>query len=535
MNAEEERSHSLWMDVPTPSLPKLDRNLETDALIIGAGITGLLSAYALQRAGRTVTVVDRGRVGRGMTARTTAHLAFELDDFFHELIKAHGKASAQAWYQSQAAAVDLIENICREEQIACDFARVDGMLMAAEEEDVRYLKKELEAAREAGFADAQWIERREVPGQEYPAIRFPRQARFHPMKFLNGLVAALRKGEAQLYEHTGITTLEERHGTVAAMTSTGHTLWARQVLVATNSPFHLRVPVHTKQSPYRTYAIAAHIPKGEAADVLLWDTVEPGYHYVRLQPGEETDLLIVGGEDHKSGTADDGEDRIARLEAWTRERWPSLGPLAYRWSGQVNEPADYVGFIGRSPRYKEVYLATGDSGQGMTTGGVAALMLRDLMNGRTSPWAKLYSPTRKMHHGVASYFKENLEAARHWIELVGPGEVASVADIPAGQGAIVKMKRKPVAAYRDESGELHLRSAVCTHAGCTVHWNGFEGCWDCPCHGSQFSTTGEVLAGPAAKPLRETSEIQDEAPRTSTKRRQRQDEARRSAPHDTQR
>jgi nitrite reductase/ring-hydroxylating ferredoxin subunit len=272
-------------------------------------------------------------------------------------------------------------------------------------------------------------------------------------------------------------------------------------VVATNTPFHLRVPVHTKQAPYRTYAIAAAVPKGAVPDILVWDTEEPGYHYVRLQPGEDEDLLIVGGEDHKSGTSDDGAERVARLEAGMRARWPEAGDVRYAWSGQVYEPADYVGFIGASPEHHWVYLVTGDSGQGMTTGALSGLILRDLLEGRPNPWAELYDPSRLMHRSLGEYVKENLEAAKHWIELVSAREVASVDDIAPGEGALVRLHGKPVAAHRDETGELTLRSAVCTHAGCVVHWNGFERCWDCPCHGSQFSPDGEVLNGPAAKPL----------------------------------
>jgi nitrite reductase/ring-hydroxylating ferredoxin subunit len=160
-----------------------------------------------------------------------------------------------------------------------------------------------------------------------------------------------------------------------------------------------------------------------------------------------------------------------------------------------------VGFIGASPEHHEVYLVTGDSGQGMTTGALAGLILRDLLAGRPNPWAALYDPSRLMHRGLVEYVKENVEAAKHWLELVSAREVESVDDIAPGEGALVRLHGKPVAAYRDEAGELSLHSAVCTHAGCVVHWNGFERCWDCPCHGSQFSPEGEVLNGPAAKPL----------------------------------
>jgi len=514
MNAEQERSRSIWMDVRTPALPARVLAAQTDVLVIGAGIAGLATAYELARQGRQVTVVDRGRFGQGMTARTTAHLAFELDDYFHELIEAQGERAARLWYQSQSAAVDLFERISREEEISCDFARVDGLLMASDESDIEYLNKELKAASQAGFADAELLEAGKVPGQRLPAIRFPRQARFHPMKFLNGLVGALQGRGASLHENIEVIGLDEDQGIVTAMTSSGATIRARQALVATNTPFHLRIPVHTKQAPYRTFAIAAPIPKGHAADILLWDTTEPGYHYVRLQPGDDCDMLSVGGEDHKSGTADDGNERIGRLEAWARERWSGLGDLAYAWSGQVYEPADFIGFIGKSPQHTEVYLVSGDSGQGMTTGGVAALLLSDLMTGRTNGWTELYEPSRKMHHGVLEYLKENVEAARHWIELLGPGEVDSIGDLERGEGALVKLQGKPVAAYRDEAGELHTRSAVCTHAGCTVHWNSFERCWDCPCHGSQFSIDGAVLAGPAAKPLAPGPQVEDDMPRS---------------------
>jgi glycine/D-amino acid oxidase-like deaminating enzyme/nitrite reductase/ring-hydroxylating ferredoxin subunit len=523
MNVEQERSRTLWMEPPPPDLPRLAGDLDTDILVIGAGVAGLTTAYQLSRGGRRVTVVDRGRFGRGMTARTSAHLSFVLDDRFHELARSRGEAAARQWYESQAAAVDLFEAISGD-GVECGFARIDGILMAADDKDIDNLREEFEAARAAGFGDAEWLEAGNVPGMDRAGIRFPRQGRFHPVQFLDGLVTALKSQGVRLYQDTDVVELKERDGVVTATTGENGVIHARQVVVATNSPFHLMIPIHTKQAPYRTYVIAAPVPKGAVADVLLWDTLDPGYHYVRIQPGTSEDLLIVGGEDHKSGTQDDGETRVRRLEAWARARWPDMGRVAHRWSGQVMEPADGVGFIGRSPEHEEVYVVTGDSGQGLTTGGAAALILADLMNGRENPWADLYDPSRHMHHGLGDFLKENLEAAKHWLELAGPGEVRSLDEIAAGDGAVVKLHGKPVAAYRDDAGELHVNSAVCTHAGCTVHWNGFESCWDCPCHGSQFSIDGQVLAGPAARPL---AAVADEEGR--------RDEARADRPADARR
>jgi glycine/D-amino acid oxidase-like deaminating enzyme/nitrite reductase/ring-hydroxylating ferredoxin subunit len=500
MNVEQELSRSVWMEVEPPQLPRLIEEHETEVLVVGAGIAGLSSAYELAQAGRRVSVVDRGRFGRGMTARTTAHLAFEIDDYFRELIKMHGRDRARLWYESQSAAVDRIEAICRAESIDCDFVRLDGYFVPAEDKDVDYLRKEVEAAHEVGFTDAEWIETG-APVTGGSAIRFPRQGRFHPTKYLNGLAAALQQKGARLYQDTDIVALDEADGWITAKTGAGEIIRARQVVAATNTPFHLRIPIHTKQAPYRTYVIALSLPKGAAPDILLWDTVEPGYHYVRLQPGEAEDLLIVGGEDHKSGTEDDGAERTGRLEAWARERWAMAGPVKHRWSGQVFEPADYVPFVGRSPEHQEVYLVTGDSGQGITNGVMSGMLLRDLMSETDMPWAALYAPSRQMHRSLGEYVKENVEAAKHWVEVVVPPKTPELDEVSAGQGALVRMDGKLIAAFRDDAGELHLRSAICTHAGCTVHWNGFERCWDCPCHGSQFSVDGQVLNGPATQPL----------------------------------
>jgi glycine/D-amino acid oxidase-like deaminating enzyme/nitrite reductase/ring-hydroxylating ferredoxin subunit len=509
MNVEQELSRSPWMELQPPQLSPLRGDLETDVLVIGAGIAGLSTAYELAQAGRRVAVVDRGRFGRGASARTTAHLAFEADDYFHELIKTHGAEQARLWYESQAAAVDRIEAICRAEAIDCDFRRLDGFLVPAGEKDVDYLRKELAAAWEAGFVDAEWLEEG-APVVGGAAIRFPRQGRMHPTRYLDGLVQALQRSGARLHDNTAIAGLEERNGWISANTEMGACVRAKQAVVATNSPFHLTIPIHTKQAPYRTYAIAAPIAKGAAPDVLLWDTEEPGYHYVRIQPAGAEDLLIVGGGDHKSGTEDDGPDRIGRLEQWMRERFPAAGAVRYAWSGQVYEPADYVGFVGRSPQHNEVYVVTGDSGQGITTGAMAGMLLRDLITGEDTPWARLYAPSRQMHRSLGEYVGENLKAARHWVELVTARQVASTDDIPAGQGALVRLHGKPVAAFRDDAGELHLSSAVCTHAGCVVHWNSFERCWDCPCHGSQFAADGQVLNGPAFRPLASAEEDQRE-------------------------
>jgi Rieske Fe-S protein len=296
-----------------------------------------------------------------------------------------------------------------------------------------------------------------------------------------------------------VTEIEEADGGILVTTAGGHKVRAAHAIVATNSPINNRAAVHTKQQPYRTYAMAFSIPRGELRDALYWDTADP-YHYVRLQSGPGTvDYLIVGGADHDSGGADDGEIRFQALEAWMRSLLPNLGKETHRWSGMVFEPLDYCGFIGRNPGDTNIYIATGDSGQGMTHGVIAGMLLKDIIVSGRSPWAELYQPDRRV--AVGDWVGANIGAFAIFSEYVAPGELKSFDELEPGKGAIIRQGMQKVAAYRDEKGKLHLRSAVCTHTGCHLHWNSTEVCWDCPCHGSQFSVDGAVLNGPAVADL----------------------------------
>jgi glycine/D-amino acid oxidase-like deaminating enzyme/nitrite reductase/ring-hydroxylating ferredoxin subunit len=470
--------------------------------VVGAGIAGLSIAYEFARAGRSVVVLDRGPIGGGMTARTTAHLASALDDYYHDLIGLRGLDEARQVYQAQASAIDRIEQISREEGIDCDFRRLDGYLFLGPGCDPSLLDREFEAARQVGFAAVDFAERAPIPGRDTGrCLRFPDQGRFHPLKYLDGLARSIRRDGGRLHAGTVVVGVEEDGEEVVVRTEGGPIVRAGACAVATNSPINDKVAIHTKQAPCRTYVIAGRVPRGSVPDALYWDTLDP-YHYVRLQPADEQqDWLIAGGEDHKSGEASDMDERLARLEAWTREHFPPMGAVEHRWSGMVMEPVDRAAFIGRNHGNRNVYIATGDSGQGMTNGVAAGLIISNLVLGRESPFAAAHAPTRVTLSAAGEFLRENLSMVVNMTEHVRGGEVASVEDLKPGAGAIVRQGLGKVAAYRDESGILHLRSAVCTHMGCVVHWNPFERCWDCPCHGSQFGIDGTALNGPAVKPL----------------------------------
>jgi len=495
--SETGRTDSLWMTTAPPRTPHpLAEDLRADVCVIGGGLAGITTAYHLVREGRRVVLLEQGALGAGETGRTTAHLSNALDDRYHVLERLHGQEGARLAAASHAAAIDRIEAIVAEEGIACDFRRLDGYLFVPPGESLDILDAEFEAARRAGLADLRMVPRVPVPGFDSgPALLFPRQAQFHPLIYLGALADAIERRGGRLFGRTHVTGVEAGPPAVVA-TEAGHKVTADFVVCATNTPVIDWLVIHSKQAPYRTFAIGARVPEGAVPAALYWDTADP-YHYVRLQD----DLLIVGGEDHKTGQEDDAYDRFAYLEAWTRERFP-IGDVEYRWSGQVMEPVDGLGYIGRNPADKaHVLVATGDSGHGMTHATIAGMLLTDLILGRTNPWEPLYDPARKSVRSAAEYVKENVNVAKQYLDYVSPGEVGSVDEIRPGHGALVRQGLTKLAVYRDDQGALHTLSAVCTHLGCIVHWNSLEGTWDCPCHGSRFGTDGKVLSGPAVTPL----------------------------------
>ena len=335
-----------------------------------------------------------------------------------------------------------------------------------------------------------------------PALLFPNQGQFHPLKYLAALADLIEKKGGRIYCGTHVS--EVVGGEQARVTSAnGAVVTCEAIVVATNTPVNDLVAIHTKQAAYQTYVIGARIPRGSITRALYWDTPDP-YHYVRIHElDEDFELLIVGGEDHKTGQEDDADKRFSNLENWTRERFP-IADIVYRWSGEVMEPVDGLAFIGRNPLDKDnVYIATGDSGNGMTHGTIAGILISDLISGRENDWETLYEPSRKTLRALPEFAKENLNVAAQFADLITPGEIESVSEIQAGTGAVIRRGLLKIAAYRDDSGKVHERSAICRHLGCVVDWNSLEKTWDCPCHGSRYDAFGKVIQGPANSDLPE--------------------------------
>ena len=512
-------SASIWMATATvPEPPPLQKDTSANVCVVGAGIAGMTTAYLLARQGKSVVVVDDGPMAGGQTQRTTAHLSNAIDDRYFEIERLHGEEGARLVAASHTAAIDRIEANVRDERIDCDFERLDGYLFVPTGESLEVLDRELEAAHRAGLSSVQRIERAPLGFFDTgPCLRFPRQGQFHPLKYLAGLARSIQQKGGDIFTGTHVDRIDG--GSPARIqTRNGPVVTADAVVVATNTPINDLVAIHTKQAPYITYAMGALVPQGVIPKALYWDTGVAAeghptpYHYIRLQAGAETalDMLIIGGEDHKTGQADDTGERHARLEAWARERFPMMREIKFRWAGQVMEPVDGVAFIGRNAMDEaNVFIATGDSGMGMTHGTIAGILLTDLICGRENTWASLYDPSRKTLGALGQFAKENLNVARQYGDWLTAGDVASPDEIAAGSGAVVRRGLTKIAVYRDEQGALHERSAVCPHLGCLVGWNDAEKTWDCPCHGSRFDREGRVISGPANRDLAQLDSEKD--------------------------
>ena len=493
-------SNVLWKDLGSaPPLPPLAGDMHADVCVVGAGIVGLTTAYLLAREGRSVIVLDHGAVGGGESGRTTAHLSWAMDDGFTELVKMHGRETTRRVTESHLAAIDRIEQIIAEEDIACDFERLDGYLFDPPGARRRHVPAEYEEARRLGFA-VELVDRVPFPHFDTgPAVRFERQGTFHPLKYLHGLVEAIRRSGGELFGDVHVTAVDDGQ----VRTRGGAVVQAHHIVLATNAPIHTKFGANLRQEPYRTCVVAARVPRGYVAPALYWDTLDP-YHFVRLwsAPEAEWDALIIGGEDHHASRNRDLSRHFERLERWARARFPKMEAVEYRWSGLVLEPYDGLAFIGRAGEGR-TYIATGDSGQGMTHGTIAGMLIGDLVAGRPNPWEQIYDPARvRVTPGtVSEMLRLGAEVAGHLAERVGRGEVRTPEQIAPGEGSTVRRDGQMVAVYRDESGDVHETSAVCTHLGCVVHWNSSEKRWECPCHGSRFDPLGKVLNGPATEDL----------------------------------
>lgn len=494
---------SNWMTLSqAPKFSPLEQDLRVDVCIVGGGVAGILAAYLLQKEGLETCIVEDAEIGSGQTNRSTAQCVTALDRGYHQLQKYHSAEDVRLAASSHRTAIDKIEKLIRELQLDCDFSRVDGFLFSARAEKNPDLHKEFQAAQNAGL-DIYMMPRAPLDFDTGECICYPAQAQLDPAKFVYGVAQEYVRLGGKIFTKTHVK--EVRGGDRAFVRTTkDHVVSAKSIVVATNSPISNIVSLHTKQAAYRTYVVGFLIPRGSIRKGLYWDNAEP-FHYVRVaHENREHDVLIVGGEDHKTGQNQNPDLCLDRLEQWALDHFPVIGRASYRWSGQVIETMDGLAYLGRNAGDdKNVYVMTGDCGDGITHAMIGATIINDQIHERKNAWEKLYEPSRINIKAASTFIKENANAALQFADWFGGDSVEALQVLKVGEGTVVAHGLKKLAVVKTSEHEVEIKSAVCPHLGCIVAWNTVEKSWDCPCHGSRFDCHGKVMEGPALESLAE--------------------------------
>jgi glycine/D-amino acid oxidase-like deaminating enzyme/nitrite reductase/ring-hydroxylating ferredoxin subunit len=493
-----------WIDTtPIKRFPRLQKSTNVDVVVVGAGVTGITAAYLFKKAGVTVALLERERVAANDTGHTTAHLTYVTDFELQELARNFGNDHAQATWDAGAAAINEIEGIVQDEGIDCEFTRVPGYLHiqvdTSSPKESSSLKEEADLATKLGF-DATYLT--SVPYFNLPGLRFANQAKFHPRKYLRSLIMKVPGHGSHVFEKSAATDFDPVKHRVKA---NGSWIGFDRLILATNNPLVGLATIagatllQTKLSLYTSYALGARIQSETIPEALFWDTREP-YDYLRVDRHRDFEYVIYGGEDHKTGQKNKTQRAYARLWARLKKILPQ-SRVDHRWSGQIISTPDGLPYIGENAERQ--FLATGFCGNGITFGTVAAIMAHDWATGRKNPWTDLFAVDRKKIKGATwNYLRENMDYPYYMVkDRIARPEADSVRALEPGDGMIIGSRGKKIAAFRDRTGKLYKLSPVCPHLGCLVRWNSAESTWDCPCHGSRFKSTGEVIAGPAEEGL----------------------------------
>jgi glycine/D-amino acid oxidase-like deaminating enzyme/nitrite reductase/ring-hydroxylating ferredoxin subunit len=497
-------NRSLWIETtPETTYPQLGQNVDVDVVVVGAGITGVMTAWLLKQEGRRVALVDMLRVGEGATGYTTAKLTVGHNLIYADLLKKHGEETARAYAASNQWAIERLEELVSSHEIDCDWEHASNYVYTEDKERLSDLREEVEAARRAGVS-AELTTETDLPFPVLGAVRIDAQAQFHPQKFLQGLAAQIVGDGSHVFEQTRVRDVRSGDHCVVSTDQSEGALRGCHVVLATHLPFLDRGLFFAKAHPQKSYAVAAQIAQSQAPFGMYISAEQPT-RSVRSTPGANgSRFLIIGGEGHKPGRDDDTRRRYKTLETFLNDRFDS-GEVVHRWSTHDFVPLDQLPYVGRLRRSDErLLIATGFAKWGLTKGVVAAAIVTDTILGRANPWATVYDAKRlSLKNSAAKFVAENAKVGSWFIgDRVRPRDGPDdINRLEPGEGTVARIGRRHVAAHRSDEGRLHALSARCTHLGCLVGWNQADRTWECPCHGSQFGADGSLLQGPATEPL----------------------------------
>jgi glycine/D-amino acid oxidase-like deaminating enzyme/nitrite reductase/ring-hydroxylating ferredoxin subunit len=492
-------SLSYWIaSTPKTNYPVLNQDVKVDAAVVGGGLAGITTAYLLKREGLKVAVIEADRIAMNTSGHTTAKITSQHGLIYNKFNIQFGEEITRQYAESNEYAIKFMADLIKEENIDCDFSWQPSYVYTHTTEYADVIKAETEIASKLGIK-ASFVEELPLPFKILAAVKFENQAQFHPRKYLLHLANRLHGDGSYIFEGTRAIDVEEGPQ-VKVITNKGFTVTADNLIIASHFPFYDGMGLYfTRIYPERSYLLGVRIKEKFPGGMYI-TAEEPG-RSLRSQPYGDGELVMVGGQHHK--TAHDG-DTLRHYEALRdfAEKTYSVIDIPYRWSAQDYHAMDGLRYVGHlTSRTPNIYVATAFSKWGMTNSTVAGIMLRDLIIKGENPWVDAYNPQRSTP--AASYkafVRENVDVAKelfkHKLEAL-----PDTTDLENGQAKVIRHEGHRLGAYKDEGGKLHVIDTTCTHLGCELEWNTAEKSWDCPCHGSRFSYTGDILEGPAHNPL----------------------------------
>ena len=507
-----ETNASYWMvSAETPDYPVLDDDITVDVAVVGGGIAGLSVAAELVRTGRSVAVLEAGRIAAGVTGGTTAKVSVLHGAIYHHLAEKLGDETAEAYATSQWTAMEHVADTVQRLGIDCELERQPAYVYTESSVEEAMLRREADAARRAGLP-ATFTQDTGLPFPVAGAVRVEDQLVFHPRKYLRGIAEEYVEQGGLIFENTRVTDLDE--GTPCTVTTeAGNRVSALHVVVATHYPIFDRAMMFSRLTPKREFAVAGVVKEG-ADPRAMYVSAGSNTRSLRGAPYDGGRLLIATGAPFTPGDAK-APEHLEELSAWLTDRFP-VDEVRFTWAAQDNHSGDKVPFIGPlHPRARHTWVVAGFAAWGMTSGVLSGLLLRDLIEGQPQPWSRIYDP-RRVHPALEA--KTLLTSGvRSVAGLAGNAgarvkaklqRAASVEDLAPGQAGIVSDSAGEWATYVDEEGAVHSVSPTCTHLGCLVSFSHAEKAWECPCHGSRFGLDGAVLQGPATRPLKRRDDDQ---------------------------
>lgn len=493
--------NSLWIDSvkEASKFESLDKNLEADICIIGAGIFGMTCGYYLSHLGFKVVIIDKNNLA-GTTSFTTGKITSQHDLFYSYLNTSYDTHFAKDYLEVNEKAIKNIQNIINKEHIDCDFEIQDSYVYTTKKEEVDLLEKEQKVLESLDY-HAVLTKNVSLPFKVEGALCFKNQAKFNPLKYILGLSEKILQKNGQIYTNTISIDIEKDKKDYVVYTSNGKSIKSKHVIMATRYPF-LNIPGFYFSKLYQStsYIIALDTKKDLLKDMYI-NVSSPIYSF-RTAKFNGKDILLLASGNNKTGHNYSSENPYDTLKNFAKQYYPDCNIL-YEWSSEDCISLDKLPYIGKfSSLLPNVYVGTGFKKWGMTLSNVAANLIVDEICERKNPYAYLFDSTRfglfKNFDEVKNMIVDSTNSLL--LNKLKPSDT-SLENIKLNSGDIIELDGKKVGIYRDPENQIHVINPICTHLGCLLSWNDIDKTWDCPCHGSRYDAMGKNLYGPAFKDL----------------------------------